>query len=127
MKDFTVKMLVLAAAVASAGCQSASFVRTSGTELLDGKGERFLIRGTNLGNWLNPEDDMLGFGSCDSPNFIDEMLRQLVGPDEAAKFRASLKDCRYENCIPDAGYLKAIHLSTPSNAKGKIHENGKQI
>ena len=92
MKALTAKTLFLAAAVALAGCQSASFVHTSGSELVDGDGAEFRIRGTNLGNWLNPEGYMLGFGSCDSPHFIDEMLRQLVGPEETAKFWAAFKE-----------------------------------
>ena len=91
MKALTAKTLFLAAAVALAGCQSASFVHTSGTELVDGDGAEFRIRGTNLGNWLNPEGYMFGFGSCDSPHFIDEMFRQLVGPEETAKFWAAFK------------------------------------
>ena len=86
------KVLVSVLAVALAGCQSVSFVRTSGTELVDEKGERFMIRGTNLGNWLNPEGYMFGFGNCESPHFIDEMFRQLVGPEETAKFWAAFKD-----------------------------------
>ena len=87
-----VKIFVSVLAVALAGCQSVSFVRTSGTELVNEKGERFMIRGTNLGNWLNPEGYMFGFGACESPHFIDEMFRQLVGPEETAKFWAAFKD-----------------------------------
>ena len=91
MKSFA-KTLLLAAAVAFAGCRSASFVRTCGTGLVDGSGAAYLIRGVNLGNWLVPEGYMFGFGSCDSPHFIDEMFRQLVGPEETAKFWAAFKD-----------------------------------
>ena len=92
MKDIIARLLPLAAVFALAGCRSAPFVRASGTELVDGTGERFLIRGTNLGNWLVPEGYMFGLGSCDSPHFIDEMFRQLVGPEETAKFWAAFKD-----------------------------------
>ena len=63
-----------------------TFIHTSGTNLVDGNGEKFFIRGVNLGHWLNPEGYMFGFGRCNSPHFIDEMLRQLVGPEAAADF-----------------------------------------
>ena len=69
-----------------------AFIHTSGTNLVDGNGEKFFIRGTNLGNWLNPEGYMFGFRKCNSPHFIDEMFRQLVGPEKAANFWAAFKD-----------------------------------
>ena len=48
--------------------------------------------GTNLGNWLNPEGYMFNFSKTNSAHFIDEMLRQLVGPDEAASFWKQFKE-----------------------------------
>ena len=84
--------LLLLALSAFAGCRSASFVRVSGGDLVDGNGAKFLIRGTNLGNWLNPEGYMFGFGKCESPHMMDEMFRQLVGPEETAKFWAAFKE-----------------------------------
>ncbi|MCR5751056.1 MAG: glycoside hydrolase family 97 catalytic domain-containing protein [Kiritimatiellae bacterium] len=71
---------------------AAGFVRVSGTELVDEKGRAFRIRGTNLGNWLNPEGYMFGFSRCESPHMMDDMFRQLVGPEEAAKFWKAFKD-----------------------------------
>ena len=71
---------------------AACFVRVAGTGLVDENGKAFRIRGTNLGNWLNPEGYMFGFGRCESPYMMDEMFRQLVGPEETAKFWAAFKD-----------------------------------
>jgi len=68
------------------------FVRAKGHDLVDSNGEKFFIRGTNLGNWLNPEGYMFGFGKCNSANMIDLMLRQLVGPEETRKFWRAFKD-----------------------------------
>ncbi len=68
------------------------FIRTSGHDLVDEKGNKFFIRGTNLGNWLNPEGYMFGFGKCNSAHMIDEAFRELVGPEEAAKFWKAFKD-----------------------------------
>ena len=79
-------------ALACVGCKSTSFIRTAGTGLVDGDGNEFRIRGTNLGNWLNPEGYMFGFGKCSSPHMIDEVIRQLVGPEEAKDFWKRFKD-----------------------------------
>ena len=38
-----------------------AFVRVSGTDLVAPDGSKLFIRGTNLGNWLNPEGYMFGF------------------------------------------------------------------
>ena len=35
---------------------------------------------------------MFGFGKCESPHMMDEMFRQLVGPEETAKFWTAFKD-----------------------------------
>ena len=68
------------------------YVRVDGPNLVQANGEKLLIRGTNFGNWLNPEGYMFGFKKVNSPRFINEMLCQLVGPDEAAAFWAEYKD-----------------------------------
>lgn len=89
--------LVMCTALAAGGChmmglQTSEFIRVDGTNLVDGKGEKFFIRGTNLGNWLNPEGYMFAFGKCSSANMIDLMFKQLVGPEETRKFWQAFKD-----------------------------------
>ena len=79
-------ILVIAAVVAAACGKDASFVSIDGTTLVGTDGKPFLIKGTNLGNWLNPEGYMFGFRRTNSPHLIDEMIRSLVGPDEADAF-----------------------------------------
>jgi hypothetical protein len=78
------KVMLAALLFCALGVNSASsaegFVRVSGVNLVDEKGAKFFIRGTNLGNWLNPEGYMFAFGKCSSAHFIDEMFKQLVGP-----------------------------------------------
>ena len=71
-----------------------TFIHTSGANLVDGNGEKFFIRGTNLGNWLNPEGYMFAFGKCNAGHFIDVMFRELVGPEETRRFwKARLHPC----------------------------------
>lgn len=67
-------------------------VSISGQELQTADGEKLFIRGTNLGNWLNPEGYMFGFQRTNSPRAIQEMFCQLVGPDQAARFWREFKD-----------------------------------
>ncbi len=68
------------------------FIRVLGHDLVDAQGRKFFIRGTNLGHWLNPEGYMFGLGSCNSPHFIDEMFKQLVGPVRTRAFWRAFKD-----------------------------------
>ncbi|GAB1415990.1 hypothetical protein MASR2M117_13960 [Paludibacter sp.] len=68
------------------------FIHVQGQDLIDSSGEKFFIKGTNLGNWLNPEGYMFGFNKTNSPRFINEMLCQLVGPDFTAEFWKKFKD-----------------------------------
>ncbi len=69
-----------------------AFVRIDGTDLVQPDGQKLFIRGTNLGNWLNPEGYMFGFSRTNSPHMIDLMLRQAVGPDAADEFWQRFKD-----------------------------------
>lgn len=69
-----------------------AFVRIDGQDLLQPDGSKLFIMGTNLGNWLNPEGYMFGFGKTNSAHFIDEMFRQLAGPDFTNEFWKQFKD-----------------------------------
>ena len=84
-----------------AGCQveekketvsSDQFMRIQGPDLITPDGGKFFIKGTNLGNWINPEGYMFGFRKTNSARFIDEMFCQLVGPDFTAEFWKAFKD-----------------------------------
>lgn len=68
------------------------FVRVRGTGLVRPDGSELFITGTNLGNWLNPEGYMFGFRNTNSAWMIDLMLKEMVGPDDAAAFWRAFKD-----------------------------------
>lgn len=92
-----VAMLTQATACSSGAATEASpkpeeFVRIDGQNLIKPNGEKLFIVGTNLGNWLNPEGYMFGFEKTNSGHFIDEMLRQMVGPDFTDEFWELFKD-----------------------------------
>ena len=86
-------VLLLAACTAGGGQKGATgFVIIEGHDLIKPNGEKLLIQGTNLGNWLNPEGYMFGFGRTNSAWMIDLMMKEAVGPDFVAEFWQQFKD-----------------------------------
>ena len=86
-------VLLLAACTAGGGQKGATgFVIIEGHDLIKPNGEKLLIQGTNLGNWLNPEGYMFGFGRTNSAWMIDLMMKEAVGPDFTAEFWQQFKD-----------------------------------
>ncbi len=72
---------------AASAATSGVFVRAEGKRLIDPSGRRLLLRGINLGNWLEPEGYMFLFdGGPQSAREIESFFNELVGPSEAAKF-----------------------------------------
>jgi len=70
------------------------FVHTQGSELVDGAGRPLLLRGTNLGNWLEPEGYMFHFGDNGptSPREIEDYFDELIGPQQAKTFWHQYRD-----------------------------------
>lgn len=95
-----VSLLLTGAAAYPADSLAADFLRVDGKDIVDSEGNRFFIRGTNTGNWLNPEGYMFGFRRVNSPHMIDEAFRQLVGPTAAKEFWQKFKD----NYITEADF-----------------------
>ncbi|HTY00645.1 MAG TPA: cellulase family glycosylhydrolase [Bacteroidota bacterium] len=80
---------------ASARSQDAKggFVQTRGRELIGPDGRPLLLRGINLGNWLVPEGYMFKFEKgATSPGKIEEVINELIGPEEAAVFWSDYRD-----------------------------------
>jgi len=69
-----------------------SFVRVDGQNLIKPDGEKLFIKGTNLGNWLNPEGYMFGFSRVNSVQRINHMFCELVGPDFTKEFWKEFKE-----------------------------------
>ena len=82
------------------------FFDVRGKDIIGPDGKPFLIKGTNLGNWLVPEGYMFRFDNTPSPRLINQALTELVGPTEAAAFWQGF----LENYITEADirYLKSI-------------------
>lgn len=72
--------------------QSGGFLTARGKEIITKNGLPFLIKGTNLGNWLVPEGYMFKFTNVNAPRNINEAFSQLIGPDEVAGFWKEYQD-----------------------------------
>jgi endoglucanase len=80
-------LLPLLAFLIPAGWAQSGFVRTSGTELVDGQGKPLMLRGTNLGNWFEVEGYMFHLGdTAQSPREIEQLSYELIGPEKAGLF-----------------------------------------
>ena len=98
MKTLRLALLALVAGL-MLGCGNAGttvssydFIRIDGQDLVAPDGSKFFIKGTNLGNWLNPEGYMFGFQKTNSARLIDQMFCEMVGPDFTAEFWKMFKD-----------------------------------
>lgn len=90
---FTTLLLLLCCILPIKAAQPEGYIRTEGVNLVDGKGNRFEIRGTNLGHWLNPEGYIFQFPkSANSPHRINEGLCQLVGPAYMEQFWRTFRE-----------------------------------
>jgi endoglucanase len=79
--------LLVWAGIRPAAFAQAGFVHASGTQLVDGSGKPLMLRGTNLGNWLEPEGYMFHLGeSAQAPREIEDLSRELIGPERADAF-----------------------------------------
>ncbi|MDH4057273.1 MAG: glycoside hydrolase family 5 protein [Cyclobacteriaceae bacterium] len=95
-----------------------SFIKTSGSQIVDEKGNPIILKGTNLGNWLVPEGYMFKMEQVNAPRKIDEVLYELVGPDSLKKFWDGFLDQYITQ--KDIKYLKQIgcnHIRLPFHYK----------
>lgn len=107
-------LLVLAFALAAVPARAEApqrFARVEGKHLLGVDGRPLLLRGINLGNWLVPEGYMFRFEKGpQSAAQIEELVRDLVGPQEARAFWKEWRDGYVTR--DDIQYLKAIGLNS---------------
>lgn len=87
-----------------------SFIKVDGPNLIGPNGEKFFIRGINLGNWLNPEGYMFGFKRTSSVRLIDQAFREMVGPDFTNQFWKQFKD--HYVTREDIRYIKQTGMNT---------------
>lgn len=119
MNQRTIYFLLIALLMIFQGCQPAAqketavtpeFFKIDGPNLVAPSGEKFFIQGINLGNWLNPEGYMFGFGRTSSARLIDQAFCEMVGPDFTNQFWKQFKD----NYITreDIRYIRQTGMNT---------------
>ncbi len=90
--------------------QTGNFISVSGKEIIGPDKKPFLIRGTNLGNWLVPEGYMFKFKSVNSPRLINEALAEVLGPEETKIFWEKFQDTYITE--GDIHFLKASGMNS---------------
>ena len=101
------------ALIAGNGLASAAapdFIHAEGARLVDGHGDRFDIKGINLGNWLVPEGYMFKFRHALAPAEIGKVIETLVGPEQASRFWTRFRDVYVTE--QDIRFIKAAGFNT---------------
>jgi hypothetical protein len=78
---------IFALTILSSSAAPLTFLHTQGQDIVNENGDKVLLRGVGLGNWLLPEGYMWKFGDeGDRPRKIEKIVGDLLGPDNAKKF-----------------------------------------
>ncbi|ASU32217.1 glycoside hydrolase family 5 protein [Mucilaginibacter xinganensis] len=77
---------------ATLNAQIRKFITVKGKEVIGTNNKPFLMRGTNLGNWLVPEGYMFKFKNVSSPRLINQALTEILGPDDIKAFWKKYQD-----------------------------------
>jgi endoglucanase len=91
-RSLAIALLFVLVAWSGMAHAAAGFIHAQGTQLVDGQGVPFAVKGINLGNWLVPEGYMFKFARKRSPSEIAEVIDALVGPQDAARFWAAFRE-----------------------------------
>ncbi len=110
MKSRLIIFCFLLACGLQANSQTNKFFGVKGKEIIDPEGKPFLIKGTNLGNWLVPEGYMFKFKKSSSPRLINQALTELIGPGAMKSFWKIYLD----NYITEADihYIKSLGMNS---------------
>ena len=93
-----------------AQAQIQKFISVKGKEIIGVDGKPFLMRGTNLGNWLVPEGYMFKFKNVSSPRLINTAFSELMGPEETQAFWLKYLDVYITRA--DIHYLKSLGMNS---------------
>jgi len=124
MKKVITLLLVVLAGTFSLRAQTKKFISVNGKQIIGVDNKPFLIRGTNLGNWLVPEGYMFKFKSVNSQRLINEALTELVGPEEMKIFWRRFQDTYITRA--DIHFLKQTGMNSiriPFNYKLFTYED----
>lgn len=84
-----------------------SFLHAQGQDIVNEQGQKILLRGFGLGNWLLPEGYMWKFGSeGDRPRRIEKIVADLIGPEKSKAFWSEFRS----NYIAEADIQRLAEL-----------------
>jgi aryl-phospho-beta-D-glucosidase BglC (GH1 family) len=79
--------LLFWAGQAHAGATEPGFLHTRGRDIVNEKGEKVMLQGVGLGNWLLPEGYMWRFGAqADRPRRMEDLIKATIGLTDAERF-----------------------------------------
>ncbi|KAF8557579.1 glycoside hydrolase [Imleria badia] len=85
----------------------ASYLKVSGTKIVDGDGNEVILRGAGLGGWMNMENFISGYPGCEFQ--IRAALADVVGPLKSAFFFDKLLEYFFQE--EDAKFFKSLGLN----------------
>lgn len=86
------------------------FIYTAGKNLMLPDGKPFIMRGTNLGNWLVPEGYMFKLKDVNSPRLINQAFAELIGSSAMDSFWTVYLNNYITSA--DIHYLKSIGVNS---------------
>jgi hypothetical protein len=86
------------------------FIHAERRHLVDTRGERFAVKGINLGNWLVPEGYMFKFKHALAPTEIAGVIEKLIGAEAASRFWTAFRDVYIAD--DDIRFIKAAGFNT---------------
>ncbi|MEL7585859.1 MAG: cellulase family glycosylhydrolase [Prolixibacteraceae bacterium] len=128
MKSIRIKNLVATLVVLGWGTSlsAQSFLHAEGHDMVNEEGQKVLLKGVGLGNWMLPEGYMWKFGKYgDRPRRIEKIVADHIGEEKAAAF---WKEYR-KNYITEADIKRIAELGFNSvrpalNSRLFIEEGG---
>ena len=89
------------------GGRAPTFLHTQGQDIVNEQGEKILLRGVGLGNWMLPEGYMWKFGAKgDRPRKIEKLVNDLIGPENGKRFWSEFR----EHYITEADIQRVAEL-----------------
>jgi len=85
-------IVILSSLISNSYSQENGFVTTKGKLIIDPNGNELMLKGINLGNWLEPEGYMFKFKNASSPRKIYEVFNELIGSDAAKNFWINFRE-----------------------------------
>ncbi|MFN8255309.1 MAG: cellulase family glycosylhydrolase [Bacteroidales bacterium] len=80
-------VVTITGCISKQSAQKLTFLKTSGQDIINEKGEKIYLLGVGLGNWMLPEGYMWKFGGeGDRPRKIEQLIENLIGKEKADKF-----------------------------------------